>query len=94
MSWVVGQVAWAWAKTGLWESDHAEAYAYGSDEEVHVVHDDYHENEEKPAAEPKDERSFDKIVPMKRTRLEVCDQEVNVKKRRCEITTETTVCQL
>lgn len=72
MSWAIGQAAWAWAKTGIWEFDYVEAYAYANDEEVH---DDDHESEEKPSVDPKDEKSFELI---NRTRLEVCDQEVNV----------------
>ncbi|EFN86529.1 voltage-dependent calcium channel subunit alpha-2/delta-3 isoform X7 [Harpegnathos saltator] len=75
MSWAFGQAAWAWAKTGIWESDFAEAYAYPNDEEVHVVRDDYHENKEKTSADSKDERSFEEVL-INRTRLEVCDQEV------------------
>lgn len=72
MMWMVSQAAWVWAKTGILEPD--EAYNYVSDDES--VHDDYHENDEKPT-EPKDERSyFDQHVLINRTRLEVCDQEV------------------
>lgn len=77
MSWVIGQTAWVWAKMGIWHLDHAEAYAYVNDEEVHVVHDDYHESEGKSSADAKDERSYDDDFVVNRTRLEVCDQEVN-----------------
>lgn len=76
MTWMVSQAAWVWAKTGILEPD--EAYSYVSDDES-AVHEDYHENEEKPPAEPKDEKSyFDQTVLINRTRLEVCDQEVNL----------------
>ncbi|KAL0134731.1 hypothetical protein PUN28_001482 [Cardiocondyla obscurior] len=75
--WVISQIAWVWAKTGLVESDDAEAYSYLSDDET-AVHDDYHENEEMfPPMEPKDEKLFFKQhVVINRTYLEVCDQEV------------------
>lgn len=88
MSWMIGQAAWAWAKTGIWESDYAEAYAYANDEEVHVVHDDYHESEEKTAADSKDEKPFnDQDVLINRTHLEVCDQEVNINFASLHVTT-------
>jgi len=78
MSWMIGQAAWVWAKTGILESDDTEAYGYVSDDES-AIHGDYHENEEKfPPVLEKDERSnFDQNVRINRTRPEVCDQEVN-----------------
>lgn len=79
LSWMVGQAAWVWAKTGIMESDDAGAYSYVSDEES-AVPEDYHDSEEKlPPVEMKDERSsFDQDVWINRTRPEVCDQEVNL----------------
>lgn len=79
LSWMIGQLAWVWAKTGLLELNDAEAYSYVSDDES-AVHEDYHDSEEKLApVEPKDERSsFDQTILINRTRLEVCDQEVNL----------------
>lgn len=79
LSWLISQAAWVWAKTGILESDYAKAYGYVSDDEtVHDDHDD-HENEEKPPpADPKDEKTFDQEIWINRTRLEVCDQEVNL----------------
>lgn len=74
MSWMIGQAAWVWAKTGILDSDDAEAYSYDES----AVHEDYHDSEEKfPPVEAKDERSsFDQNVLINRTRPEVCDQEV------------------
>ncbi|XP_032664937.1 voltage-dependent calcium channel subunit alpha-2/delta-3 isoform X3 [Odontomachus brunneus] len=78
MSWAIGQAAWAWAKTGIWEFDYVEAYAYANDEEVNVVHDNYHKSDkaaEKSPDDPKDERSFEEAIVINRTHLEACDQE-------------------
>lgn len=79
---MVSQAAWAWAKTGIMEPDYARAYGYINDEETatHDDHDDHddHESEEKSSpADPKDEKVFDDSLLINRTRLEVCDQEVN-----------------
>ncbi|XP_020293161.1 voltage-dependent calcium channel subunit alpha-2/delta-3 isoform X2 [Pseudomyrmex gracilis] len=78
LSWMVGNVAWAWAKTGIVESDFAEAYGgYVSDEGPMEGHDVDHENEEKPMPELKDEEKvFEQHVLINRTRPEVCDQEM------------------
>ncbi|KAG7203219.1 hypothetical protein KM043_010323 [Ampulex compressa] len=74
ISWLVGQAAWAWAQTGIWDSEYAEAYAYPSDEES--IHEDYHESDEKPVVDDKAEKLFDEKVLINRTRPEACDQEV------------------
>lgn len=79
MSWMIGQAAWAWAKTGIWQSDYVRAYAYANDEQIHEEVRVYHEFEEKSPAEQKDEKVFqDQDIQINRTRLEVCDQEVNI----------------
>ncbi|XP_011876387.1 PREDICTED: voltage-dependent calcium channel subunit alpha-2/delta-3 isoform X2 [Vollenhovia emeryi] len=75
LSWMIGQAAWVWAKTGIMESDDAEAYNYVSDDES-AIHEDDHESEEKLPIEQKDERNFDQNVLINRTHPEVCDQEV------------------
>lgn len=74
ISWLIGQAAWAWAKAGIWESEYAEAYAYPNEDEG--MHEDYHENDEKPPVDAKDEKLFDQKVLINRTRPEACDQEV------------------
>lgn len=73
MSWAIGRAAWAWAKTGIWESGFAEAYTYANDEKV--THDGSQESE-KPQVETK--QTFRDMMRIKRTRLEVCDKEVSV----------------
>lgn len=80
ISWMVSQAAWAWAKTGIMEPDYAGAYGYVNDEETatHGDHDDHESEEKSPPADPKDERAFDDSLVINRTRLEVCDQEVNI----------------
>lgn len=77
ISWMIGQAAWAWAKTGILESE--DVYGYVSDDES-AGHEDNHENEEKfPLPDSKDERSnFDQYVVINRTHPEVCDQEVHL----------------
>ncbi|XP_011260167.1 voltage-dependent calcium channel subunit alpha-2/delta-3 isoform X2 [Camponotus floridanus] len=79
LSWLISQAAWLWAKTGILEPDYAGAYGYANDEEtVHDDHDD-HENQEKSSADSKDERTINQdSVLINRTRLEVCDQEVDL----------------
>lgn len=79
ISWMIGQAAWVWAKTGLMESDNVEVYGHVSDDES-AIHEDNHENEEKfPPVDSKDERSnFDQNILINRTHPEVCDQEVNL----------------
>lgn len=75
---MIGNVAWAWAKTGIVESDFAEAYSsYVSDEGLMEGRENVYDNEEKPMPELKDEEKvFEQHVLINRTRPEVCDQEV------------------
>lgn len=75
LSWMIGQAAWAWARTGILDYENAEAYSYDES----AVHSDDHESEEKlPPVTDKDDRlNFDQNVLINRTRPEVCDQEVN-----------------
>jgi len=78
ISWLMGQIAWVWAKTGVMESDYAEAYGYVRDEESATrSHEDY-ENEEKEfqPIDPRDEKYVGQYVVINRTRPEVCDKEV------------------
>ncbi|XP_011334434.1 voltage-dependent calcium channel subunit alpha-2/delta-3 isoform X3 [Ooceraea biroi] len=79
IAWLIAQAAWVWAKTGVMESDYAEAYGYVRDEEsVTRNEEEYPESEEKqfPTIDLRDENYVNKFVVIKRTRPEVCDQEV------------------
>ena len=88
-SWLYGQTAIYLAKVGLWDSKYVEAIDYPNDSESesdHVITDDStqnfeelsepNENDNKPAAEIKDDYVYDNLVRIKRTRIEPCDQQV------------------
>ncbi|KAK2575605.1 hypothetical protein KPH14_011311 [Odynerus spinipes] len=84
ISWIIGQLAWAWIKAGIWHSDYAHAYAYPNENEG--MHEDYRESDVKPPVDAKDEKLFDMKVLINRTRPEACDQEVYLYLRNSSIT--------
>ncbi|XP_015188369.1 PREDICTED: voltage-dependent calcium channel subunit alpha-2/delta-3 isoform X2 [Polistes dominula] len=73
ITWIVGQMTWAWVKSGIWNSDYA--YGYADPNESDSMHEDYQENDKTPI-DSKDEKLFNMNVLINRTRPEACDQEV------------------
>lgn len=61
--WILGQMAWAWAKTGVWSSDeYAYAYSYPGDEDEEQEEE---EEEEEVVAEEDSENIDDPENPLK-----------------------------
>ncbi|XP_043503020.1 voltage-dependent calcium channel subunit alpha-2/delta-3 isoform X2 [Polistes fuscatus] len=73
ITWIVGQMTWAWIKSGIWNSDYA--YGYSDLDESDAMHEDYQENEKTPL-DTKDDKWLNSKVLINRTRPEACDQEV------------------
>ncbi|XP_058802152.1 voltage-dependent calcium channel subunit alpha-2/delta-3 isoform X2 [Phymastichus coffea] len=88
-SWMYGQLALTLARAGLWSLEYAEALAYPNDEielerpsdadepsaEAEAMAAD---NGNKPAAEIKEDAIYDHFVRIQRSKLEPCDQYVDL----------------
>lgn len=70
LTWMISQVAWAWAKMGILEPDEVPVYGMSRYE-----NDDSIPEDEEKSVNLKDDRPN---FIINRTRLEVCDQEVNL----------------
>uniref|UniRef100_A0ABD2WPD7 VWFA domain-containing protein n=1 Tax=Trichogramma kaykai TaxID=54128 RepID=A0ABD2WPD7_9HYME len=87
-SWLYGQMAIAMARAGFWSWDYAEAVAYPNEPEMELEKfetqappldmEKLKEFKRKPAAEIKDDQIYDKLIRIKRTRPEPCDQKVDL----------------
>lgn len=85
MSWLYGQLALNLATMGFWDYEYAEAVAYLNEGEMELgrvtppddaQNESGKEQDDKPAADIKDDGIYDHFVRIKRKRPEPCDQKV------------------